>query len=111
MIYVKIDNKLYPANVHGKNADVNWDNRESKTIELEMTCAEAASLFVNDLVWSIVMDVEQKDGTIVQEEYDNSDYSVAGSITDNRNGIISVKMGKPTDREMLEELMGVLNND
>ena len=52
------------------------------------------------------MDVEQEqeDGSIVtvQEEYDNSDYSMAGSITDNRDGTLAVKMGKPTKIEMLE---------
>ena len=52
------------------------------------------------------MDVEQEqeDGSIVtvQEEYDNSDYSMAGSITDNRDGTLSVKMGKPTQIETLE---------
>ena len=51
-------------------------------------------------------------GTKIQEsEWDNSEYDVAGSITDNRNGTITAKMGKMTDSEMLAELLEVLNND
>lgn len=34
-------------------------------------------------------------------EWDNSEYSVSGSITDNRDGTVSVKMGKPTEAETL----------
>lgn len=106
MTYIKINETLYPATINGNIKDRAWSDRESKTITLEMTHAEAAALFVDGLAWIIVMDVEQG-----QEEYDNSEYSVAGSITDNRDGTVSVKMGKPTDGEMLNELLEVLNND
>lgn len=106
MTYVKINNTTYPATINGTIKDRAWDNRESKTITLEMTHAEAAALFVDGLPWIIVMDVEQpqEDGTVVtvQEEYDNSEYSKAGSITDNRDGTVSVKMGKLTQIEALE---------
>lgn len=106
MTYIKIKDTCYPATVDGTFVDREWGNRESKTITLEMSHDEAASLFINDLIWSIIMDVEQEqeDGSIVtvQEEYNNSDYSVAGSITDNRDGTISVKMGKPTELERLQ---------
>lgn len=115
MDYIKIEESLYPANVYGSTKDRLWDDRESKTIKLAMDYATAAELFVDGLNWSIVMDVErpQEDGSviIVQEEYDNSEYDVAGPITDNRNGTVTVKMGKKTDGEMLAELMEVLNND
>lgn len=106
MTYIKINDTLYPAIINGNVKDRAWDDRESKTITLEMTHAEAAVLFVDGLAWSILMDVEQEqeDGSTVtvQEEYDNSDYSMAGSITDNRDGTLSVKMGKPTQIEALE---------
>ena len=106
MTYVKINGTTYPAVINGKNIDREWGDRESKTITLEMAYADAIALFVNDLAWSILMDVEQEqeDGSIitVQEEYDNSDYSMAGSITDNRDGTLAVKMGKPTQIETLE---------
>ena len=106
MTYVKINGTTYPAVINGKHIDREWNDRESKTITLEMDYADAIALFVDGLAWSILMDVEQvqEDGSIitVQEEYDNSDYSRAGSITDNRDGTLSVKMGKPTQIETLE---------
>lgn len=106
MAYVKINDKTYPAVINGKIIDREWNDRESKTINIEMAYADAIALFVDGLAWSILMDVEQEqeDGSVVtvQEEYDNSEYSMAGSITDNRDGTLAVKMGKPTQIEMLE---------
>ena len=106
MTYVKINGTTYPAVINGKHIDREWNDRESKTVTLEMAYADAIALFVDGLAWSILMDVEkeQEDGSIVtvQEEYNNSDYSMAGSITDNRDGTLSVKMGKPTQIETLE---------
>lgn len=115
MIYVKIGETLYPATINGLNNDHSWDGRKSKTIHLEMSHAEAEKLFVDGQPWSIIMDTvkeveqPQEDGTVeivevpAQEEYDNSDFSVAGDITDHRDGTLSVKMGKPTQIEQLEE--------
>ena len=106
MTYIKINDTLYPAAINGSLKDRLWNDRESKSITLAMDYATALALFVDGLNWSIVMDVEkeQEDGSIVtvQEEYDNSEYSMAGSITDNRDGTLSVKMGKPTQIETLE---------
>ena len=106
MTYIKINGTTYPAVINGKHIDREWNDRESKTITIEMAYADAIALFVNGLAWSILMDVEQEqeDGSVVtvQEEYDNSEYSMAGSITDNRDGTLAVKMGKPTQIEMLE---------
>lgn len=106
MTYVKINGTTYPAVINGKRIDREWNDRESKTITLEMAYADAIAMFVDGLAWSILMDVEkeQEDGSIVtvQEEYDNSEYSMAGSITDNRDGTLAVKMGKPTQIETLE---------
>lgn len=118
MTYIKIGETLYPATVNGNLMDSEWGQRESKAITLEMDHAAALEIFVDDLAWSILLDgfrtVErtQEDGTVtvsqehIQEEYDNSDYCVAGPITDNRDGTISVKMGKPTDAELLAIIMG-----
>ena len=106
MTYVKINGTTYPAVINGKHIDREWNDRESKTITLEMAYSDAIALFVDGIAWSIVMDVEkeQEDGSIVtvQEEYDNSEYSMAGSITVNRDGTLAVKMGKPTQIETLE---------
>ncbi len=107
MTYVKINDVLYPASIAGKMEDINWDRRESKTITLEMDYSTALGLFVDGLVWSIICEEEVTDPetgeTIVNtEEFDNSEFSVAGSITDNRDGTLAVKMGKPTETEILQ---------
>lgn len=98
MIFVKINNTLYPATIIGKVADRDWDNRESKSIKLEMDYVTASTLFVNGLAWSIV-ERNEVDGQIVETEYDNSDFNLAGDITDHRDGTITAKMGKLTDLE------------
>lgn len=117
MTYIKINDTLYPATISGKLSDREWDNRPSKAITLEMTYEEAAALFVDGLKWSIVQreevpvygDNSELIGTETQDtEFDNGDYDVAGSITDNRDGTITVKMGKITDGEALAELMEAL---
>ena len=129
MTNVKINGTLYPATISGRVADKDWDNRASKAITLEMSYAEAVELFVDGVAWSIVQQNEvpvyQVDengkavldehgnpiqtGTEIQEsEWDNSDYDVAGAITDHRNGTITAKMGKITDSEALAELMEAL---
>ena len=99
MTQVQIGGSLYPAAVTGRLQDAAWSGRESKEITLSMTYADAAALFVNGAAWSIVLDVEQADGTTVQETDDNSDFSIAGDLTDHRDGTVTVKMGKPTELE------------
>lgn len=102
MTQISIGGEQFVATISGNTFDKAWDGRESKTITLEMTYAKAAELFVDGAEWSI----KDTDGT----EYDNSDYCIAGDITDHRDGTISVKMGKPTDLEdLLEMLYGELS--
>ena len=103
MTYVKINSTLYPAIINGSMRDSKWDDRSSKSITLTMSYADAIALFVDDITWSIVMDVETEDGTTTQEEYDNSEYCLAGSVTDHRDGTVTVKMGKLTQTEILEK--------
>lgn len=111
--YVEINDKQYPAVITGRLNDKDWNNRESKAIEVEMTYAEAMDLFVDDVAWNIVQDievmkeVEGENGEPVmeqvteQEVYDNSEYSIAGDVIDHRNGTVTIKMGKPTAEELL----------
>ena len=104
MIYVKLNNKLYPATVSGRVSDTNWDGRESKSISLEMDYETAINLFVNGLTWRIVEKYEV-DGEIQETEYDNSEYNLAGDITDHRDGTITAKVGKLTELEEAYILM------
>lgn len=108
---VVINGTSYAADIQGTKRDSSWGNRESKSITLPMDYATAAATFVDDVPWSILYQpTEYYDPETQQmvtppvEEYDNSDFCVAGSITDNRNGTVTVKMGKPT----FEELYNIL---
>lgn len=114
MTYIKINGTLYPATVSGRVADTAWDSRASKSITLDMDYATAAAIFINGVKWSIVQQNEvptfdendEQIGTEMQEtEFDNSDYCLAGDITDHRDGRITVKMGRLTDLEEAYEIM------
>lgn len=100
MIYVQIAGARYPARILGRVRDPDWNGRESKAITLQMEFAQAKTLFTDGCPWEIVC-VEAEEETV----YDNSAFSVAGSVTDHRNGSVTVKMGKPTAEERLAELM------
>lgn len=110
MFYFKANNTEYPASIAGKVLDREWDNRESKAVTLEMTYAEASQLFVDGLSWSIVQR-DTADGETAEQEWDNSDYCVAGSITDNRDGTVTAKMGKKTASDVLAELEEVYDGN
>lgn len=110
MIYIKVNNTEYPAAISGANNDRTWDGRDTKTVTLTMTHAEVAALLPDNIPWSIVqrdmVDVLDEQGKPTGEtkevvnEYDNSEYSLAGEITDHRDGTVSIKMGKPTESEL-----------
>ena len=127
MIYVKINDTLYPATITGEEKDWNWGERPSKSITVEMSHAEADALFVDGAVWGMVdrvevpvyktgengMPVIGADGLFVQTgteiretEQDCSDYDLAGDLIDHRNGKITAKMGKHTADELLAVIMG-----
>ena len=84
------------------------------------------ALLPDNTLWSIVQkDTVQKisedgqpmvDGSgnpvteEVNNEYDNSEYSMSGVIRDNRDGTVTIKMGKPTEIEnILSELESEVN--
>lgn len=115
--YIKINGEdiLYPAVITGRMADKEWDNRETKAITLEMDYTTANELFVNGVIWSIVMEhtveVEKIDDegnttieTVIEtEEFDNSEYSLAGNIIDHRDGSLTIHMAKKTEAEIQME--------
>lgn len=108
-IYVKVNNTEYPAEINGKPKDRSWGDRDTKSITLTMTTAEVAALLPDNTPWSIVLRETvaklDNDGNPTGEtkevvnEWDNSEYSLSGAITDHRDGTVSIKMGKPTETE------------
>ena len=117
-IYIKVNNTEYPAAFSGANNDRAWDGRDTKTITLTMTHDAVAALLPDNTPWSIVqretVDVLDEQGQPTGEtkevvnEYDNSEYSIAGDITDHRDGTVSIKMGKPTESELSEATVTAL---
>lgn len=95
--YIKINSINYPADIFGHVRDTAWDGRESKVIVLALSIQEALDLFVDGLQWAIVYGTQ----TINQE-----DYVIAGPITDNRDGTVSVRMGKATAAEVSSIITG-----
>lgn len=108
-IYIKVNNTEYPAAVNGVYNDRTWYGRDTKTVTLTMTHDAVSALLPDNTPWSIVqrdmVDMLDEQGQPTGEtkevvnEYDNSDYSLSGAITDHRDGTVSIKMGKPTETE------------
>nr|DAH32957.1 MAG TPA: hypothetical protein [Caudoviricetes sp.] len=109
---ILINGTEYPAEkIDATNKNSRWDGRDTAAITLPMMHAQAVRLFVDGLAWSIkqvnTYPVFDKQGQPTGETktetqtFDNSDYSVAGSITDNRDGTVTCMMGKPTETETL----------
>lgn len=126
MTYIKVNNTLYPARIDGRIGDYEWNRRDTKSITLSMTYAEVLALLPDNTPWSIVQkDTVQKIGEDgqprvddsgnpvteeVTNEYDNSEYNMSGVIRDNRDGTVTIKMGKPTEIEnILSELESEVN--
>lgn len=116
--YIKVNDTEYPAEINGNPKDRSWDGRDTKTVTLTMSHDEAAALLPDNTPWSIVqremVDVLDEQGQPtgqtkeVVNEYDNSEYSLAGDITDHRDGTVSIKMGKPTESELSEATVTAL---
>lgn len=107
--FIKVGGQEYPATLIYNYKDRNWDMRETQTVHLTMPYAQAAALLPSGTPWSNVFretkDKLGNDGNptgqteeVVTEE-DMSAYSLAGEITDHRDGTVSIKMGKPTETE------------
>lgn len=107
--FIKVAGQEYPAKVIYLYKDRNWDMRETQTAHLTMPYAQAAALLTTGTPWFNVfretVDKLDNDGNptgqteeVVTEE-DMSAYSLAGEITDYRDGTVSIKMGKPTEAE------------
>lgn len=107
--FLKVNGQEHPVTHISKYQDGDWGGRSTQTLYLTMTHDAVAALLPDNTPWSIVqrdmVDVLDEQGKPTGEtkevvhEYDNSEYSLAGDITDHRDGTVSIKMGKPTETE------------
>lgn len=108
---IKINNIVFPCPEQAAEpvAPYSWA-REWIKITVVGTAADVKAAFVDDISytqeWDSVVIAEGGTETTTVESSDLSDYSVAGEIVDTRDGNITVFMGKPTEAEILRELLG-----
>ena len=87
--------------IQSRPQDHAWDGRESKAITFAGTYDEAVALFRNDIQWSAVYEGEEG-----EVETDLSRFALAGPVTDNRDGTVTVKMGKYLQEEIIAMTIG-----
>lgn len=113
MIYVKVNDTLYPAVVEGRMQDATWDGRETKQITSTMDFDAMDAVFADGCSWSIVTvdeatAVDDAGDETAEErttEFDNREFCIRGDLTKHTDGTCTVKMGKPTDLEDAYEMI------
>lgn len=106
MTFVSIGGTTYAAIVDGCIANARWDGRDTKTITLVMSHAEASETFADGAEWTTICEYDDPEtGKHVRDVCDCSDYCIAGDIIDHRDGTLSVVMGKETELEQALELL------
>lgn len=101
---LKVNNTETPCEAAEHYRDSAW-GRPTCTVTIKASAAEIAALLPNNAPWSLIEreDVLDENGMLtgqtVDHERDMSEYSLAGDITDHRDGTVSIKMGKPTETE------------
>lgn len=99
---IKVNNVVYPAlAIESRLKDTAWKNRDSKAIILAMSYADAMELFVNDVEWKVETTTYNSNGEAIVEYADMSNYAIAGPVTDNRDGTVTVKMGRYLQDEIM----------
>lgn len=103
--YLKANNTETPCEAAEHYRDSAW-GRPTCTVTIKASAAEIAALLPNNAPWSLIEREDVLDengmptGQTVDHERDMSEYSLAGDITDHRDGTVSIKMGKPTESEL-----------
>lgn len=98
---IKVGDALLEGVIQSRPQDHAWDGRESKAITFVGTYDEAVALFRNDIQWSVVYAGEEGEA-----ETDLSEFALAGPVTDNRDGTVTVKMGKYLQEEIIRMTIG-----
>lgn len=105
---IRIKDRIIECDIQTRPSDPMWGGRSSKGITAAMTYDEALALFESGVIWSVIFPIVEEDGMTYDGEEDMSEYAISGPITDNRDGTVTVRMGKYRDEELMQEtLMGV----
>ena len=89
---LKINNQTYNLlSSTGAKEYLKDFSRDVITLRVEMAYQEAALAFTDGATFTIIDDND--------DQYEYTDYGVAGPITDNRDGTVTVKMGKNNTSE------------
>lgn len=99
---ISIKGRQLEGSVATRRSDPAWGGRESKAITVAMSYAEAVALFEHDTPWSVTVELQRDDGSMETVATDMSEYAISGPITDNRDGTVSVRMGKYSEDELLQ---------
>lgn len=112
MTYIKINDTLIPAEVSGSTRDPKWSYRHTQDIHCHLSHEEAKATFVDGLEWYLVYQdpayVNEAGDTVTPEPivYDKTMFDQVMSITENRDGSVTIKMGETTAEEALAIIMG-----
>ena len=102
---LKANNTEMPCEAAEHYRDSAW-GRPTCTVTIKASAAEIAALLPSNALWSLIEREDVLDesgahtGQTIDHERDMSEYSLAGDITDHRDGTVSIKMGKPTESEL-----------
>lgn len=100
-----INGRTLTASMDYRAKDSRWFGRESVALTLEMGYAEAVALFTDNVPWTRIDQTttvhEEGDASVEMAEEDMSGYSISGPITDNRDGTVTIRMGRPLPEELI----------
>ena len=92
---LRINEKEFPL-LSARAATENMKNyrRDVISLTIEATYSESAAEFTDGATFTVV-----DDSVAPEEEFEYTDHTMAGSITDHRDGTVMVKMGKANTAE------------
>ena len=93
MKFIRIGDIKIAAEIATRYDDTAWDGRVSKAITVNMDFEEAKALFHDGVKWFEVTEYTDDLGDVKVSETEMSEYIIAGSVTDHRDGRVTAKMG------------------
>lgn len=92
---LKINEKEFPLlSARAATENMNNHRRDVISLTIEATYAEAAAEFTDGATFTVI-----DDSVTPAEEFEYTDHTMAGAITDHRDGTVTVKMGKANTAE------------